>query len=155
MSLPSAPTAEIEGTKAQREAKVAHFIEDDGTGGLTRRIIGAAITVHRHLGPGLIEKAYERCLDAELRHLGITVDRQVEVSLDYRDVHLERSFRIDLWVERSVVVEIKSVSRLRPVHMAQVQTYLRLTDTQVGLLFNFNVEALVAGGFRRILRARQ
>jgi GxxExxY protein len=126
---------------------------DDGTGGLSGRVIGAAITVHRHLGPGALERAYELCLDAELRHLGIEAERQVSVGLHYRDVDLPRAYRIDLLVERQLVVEIKVVSKLRAVHLAQVQTYLRLTDTRVGLLFNFHVGALVDGGFRRILRA--
>lgn len=126
---------------------------DDGTGGLSGRVIGAAINVHRHLGPGALERAYELCLDAELRHMGIRAERQVPIGLDYRDVHLPGAYRIDLLVERKLVVEIKVASRLRAVHLAQVQTYLRLTDTRVGLLFNFHVDALVDGGFRRILRA--
>ena len=128
------------------------LIHDDGSAGLTNRIIGAAITVHRELGPGLLEKAYERCLFVELRHQGMRVERQVPVRIRYRGQPAIPGFRADLIVEDRVVVEGKVVSSLRPVHMAQVQTYLRFTDTPVGLLFNFNVEILARGGIRRILR---
>lgn len=130
------------------------LLEDDGTGGLAGRIIGAAIAVHRHFGPGLLEKTYERCLAAELRHTGLWVQRQVSFPLRYRDLHLEHGYRVDLWVERMVVVEVKVASKLSPLHMAQVQTYLRLSDSRVGLLLNFNVEVLANGGIRRILRSK-
>lgn len=128
---------------------------DDGTGGLTGKIIGAAITVHRHFGPGLLEKADELCLAAELEHLGLRVRRQVPVPLIFRNIRLECGYRIDLLVEDLVVVEVKAVERLAPVHVAQVMTYLGVTDLHVGLLFNFNVKALAAGGFRRILRKHE
>lgn len=129
-------------------------LRDDGTGGLTGKIIGAAIAVHRALGPGLLEKTYEVCFEAELRHLGIGVRRQVALPVVYRDVRLDCGYRIDLLVEGLVVVELKVVQKLAPVHVSQVLTYLRLADLPVGLLFNFNVNALAAGGFKRILLDR-
>jgi GxxExxY protein len=126
-------------------------LRDDGTGGLTRRIIGAGIEVHRRLGPGLLEKTYQVCFAAELRHRGISVECQVPLPVVYRDVRLDCGYRIDMLVEKTVVVELKVVEKLAPVHVSQVLTYLRLADLRVGLLFNFNVKALAAGGFRRIL----
>lgn len=127
-------------------------LRDDGTKGVTGKIIGAAITVHREFGPGLFESAYEKCLVVELRHVGLRVDTQVAVPLRYRDLHLDNAYRMDMMVEGKVVVELKAVEKLAPVHVTQVLTYLRLSGLQVGLLFNFNVEALVAGGWKRILR---
>ncbi len=129
-------------------------LRDDGTGGVTRNIIGAAMTIHRAFGPGLLEKTYEVCLDAELRHLGLRVRRQVPVPLAYRDVRLDCGYRIDMLVEERVVVELKVVEALAPVHVSQVLTYLRLSNLKVGLLFNFNVTALAAGGIKRILLDR-
>lgn len=124
---------------------------DDGTDGLTRKIIGAAITVHRALGPGLFENPYERCVGAELRHIGLSVRRQVPVSLSYRDLHLENAYRMDMVVEDAVVVEVKAADQLAPIHVTQVLTYLRLSGLRVGLIFNFNAEVLADGGIRRVL----
>lgn len=124
---------------------------DDDTGGLTGRIIGAAIEIHRVFGPGLLERTYEVCLEAELRHLGISSQRQVPLPVVYRDVRLDCGYRLDMLVEGTVVVELKVARQLAPVHVAQVLTYLRLSDLRVGLLFNFNVHTLAAGGFKRIL----
>jgi GxxExxY protein len=121
---------------------------------ITGQIIGAAIDVHRYLGPGLLEHTYEVCLDAALRRRGLQVERQVPVRVRYLDVDLECGYRIDMLVEREVVVEVKVVEKLAPVHTSQVLSYLRLADLHVGLLFNFNVAALVAGGWKRILRRR-
>jgi GxxExxY protein len=121
---------------------------------LTGTIIGGAIAVHRYLGPGLLEHTYEMCLEAELRQRGIRVERQVPVRVRYLDVDLDCGYRIDMLVERQVVVELKVVRQLAPVHVSQVLSYLRLAELHVGLLFNFNVDALVAGGWRRILRDR-
>jgi GxxExxY protein len=129
-------------------------LRDDGTGGLTSLIIGAGIEVHRHLGPGLLEKTYEVCFAAELRHRGVVVECQVPLPVVYRDVRLDCGYRIDMLVEKTVVVELKVVEKLTPVHVSQVLTYLRLADLGVGLLFNFNVKALAAGGFKRILLDR-
>lgn len=126
---------------------------DDGTGGLTNRIIGAAITVHRHLGPGLLESTYEACLALELRREGLRVERQVPMSLIYRGVRLDCAYRMDMRVEGLVVVELKVVAALGRVHVSQVLTYLRLAELRTGLLLNFNVDALAAGGIKRVLRA--
>lgn len=123
----------------------------DEINGITGRIIGGAISVHRHLGPGLLESTYEACLDAELRYLGLRVERQVPVRVVYRDVALEVAYRIDMLVERLVVVELKVVSKLCPVHVSQLLTYLRLRGLEAGLLLNFNVDALVNGGIKRVV----
>ncbi|MGH7482634.1 MAG: GxxExxY protein [Longimicrobiales bacterium] len=115
-------------------------------------MIGAAIEVHRYLGPGMLEHTYEVCLDAALRQRGLQVERQVPVRVRYLDVDLDCAYRIDMLVEREVVVELKVVQKLAPVHVSQVLSYLRLADLRVGLLFNFNVDALAAGGWKRVLR---
>ena len=109
--------------------------------------------MHRHLGPGLLESSYEACLAEELRLAGLTVRRQVEVPLEYRGLRLRCGYRIDMLVEETVIVELKVVAKLAKIHVAQVLTYLRLAELNVGLLFNFNVEALAAGGIKRILRS--
>jgi GxxExxY protein len=107
------------------------------------------------LGPGLLEKTYEVCFEAELRHRGISAERQVPLPVVYRDVRLDCGYRIDLLVEGLVVVELKVVEKLAPVHVSEILTYLRLADLGVGLLFNFNVTALAAGGIKRILLDRR
>jgi GxxExxY protein len=118
----------------------------------TGQVIGAAIDVHRYLGPGMLEHTYELCLDAALRLRGLKVERQVPVRVRYLDVDLDCGYRIDMLVERQVVVELKVVQALAPVHTSQVLSYLRFAELHVGLLFNFNVDALAAGGWKRILR---
>ena len=118
---------------------------------LTGRIIGAAIEVHRRLGPGLLESTYAACMIAELRSLGLHVERQVPVRVVYRDVDLECGYRIDLLVEQRVVVELKAVAALDRIHVSQVLTYLRLGGYEIGLLLNFNVVTLKAGGIRRVI----
>lgn len=123
----------------------------DPTDRMTRRIIGAAIEVHRELGPGLLESTYEACLAAELRYRGLRFEQQLAVPIVYRDARIASGYRIDLLVERTVVVELKVARRLDPVHVSQVLSYLRLAGLRVGLLFNFNVPALAAGGIRRVL----
>lgn len=119
---------------------------------LTRRIIGGAIEVHRHLGPGLLESTYETFLALELRIDGLRVERQVPVPVEYRGRRVECGYRIDMLVEKSVVVELKVVDAFHKVHVSQVLTYLRLAELRVGLLLNFNVDALSDGGIRRVLR---
>lgn len=116
---------------------------------LTHRIIAAAIEVHRHMGPGLLESAYEECLCHELELCGIRFERQKPVPLSYKGLRLENSYRIDLLVEGAVIVEIKTVERLLPVHEAQLLTYLRLSGTKLGLLINFNA-ALIKDGIKRL-----
>ncbi|MCB0758225.1 MAG: GxxExxY protein [Flavobacteriales bacterium] len=112
---------------------------------LSELIIGAAIEVHRELGPGLLESIYEHCLAQELRKLGFPVLRQHKVNVKYKGEQLDLGFRIDLWVDQRVIVEIKSVEAKHPVHAAQLLTYLKLTDCRLGLLINFNQETLVKG----------
>lgn len=119
---------------------------------LTSRIIGAAITVHRALGPGLLEATNETFLAAELRSQNLNVQRQVPVPVVYRGQRLEVGYRIDLLVERKVVVEVKVVESIAPVHVSQVLTYLRLANLEAGLIFNFNTDALAAGGIKRVVR---
>jgi GxxExxY protein len=108
-------------------------------------IIGAAIKVHRALGPGLLESAYQACLIYELRRLGLRVQTEVAVPVRYGEILLDCGYRLDLLVESAIIVEIKSVDRLIPLHSAQVLTYLRLTDALQVLLMNFNAVTLKAG----------
>jgi len=112
---------------------------------LTGRIIGAAITVHRALGPGLLESTYEACLAYELTDRGLLIRRQVPVPVVYRGVHLDCGYRLDLVVEDKVILEVKSVDKLQGVHSAQVLTYLRLSGYAAGLLMNFNARTLREG----------
>ena len=117
---------------------------------LTRQIIGAAIEVHRELGPGLLESAYEECLCHELRLRGLAFERQVPLPLVYKGAKLDCGYRIDVLVERRVVVEVKSVECVLPIHEAQLLTYLKLGGWRVGLLINFNVP-LLKDGIRRLI----
>jgi GxxExxY protein len=117
---------------------------------LTQRIIGCAITVHSTLGPGLLESAYQTCLILELRHAGLRVDVDVAVPIVYRGVRINCGYRLDVLVEGIVILELKTVSVILPVHEAQLLTYLKLTDKPVGLLFNFNVKLLKDGICRKI-----
>lgn len=125
-----------------------------GAGGelnrLTERIIGAAIEVHRHLGPGLLESAYGTCLAYELGQLGLAVERQKPLPLVYKDIRLDQGYRLDLLVEGQVIVELKVVDQLTPVHAAQVLSYLKLSGCNVGLLINFNTK-LLKEGIRRFI----
>ena len=113
-------------------------------------IIGAAMEVHRTLGPGLLESAYEACLAFELAERGLRLERQKPLPVVYREVKLDCGYRMDLLVESSVVVEIKSVEALAPIHTAQLLSYLRLAHCPLGLLINFNVEVLKEG-IRRVV----
>ena len=106
---------------------------------LTRRIIGSAIEVHRHLGPGLLESSYQECLTRELALRRLSFRTQQSAPVIYKGVRLEASYRLDLIVESVVVVEVKSVTSLNAVHQAQILTYMRIADCPVGLLINFNV----------------
>jgi GxxExxY protein len=121
-----------------------------GRSNLTEQIIGAAIKVHRRLGPGLLESAYEACLAYEFEKSGLIVDRQRPVPLVYEAVKLECGFRPDLIVNREVVIEVKCKELLHPVDYAQLLSYLRLLDLRVGLLINFHV-ALLKDGIKRIV----
>jgi GxxExxY protein len=117
---------------------------------ITENIIGAAIQVHRVLGPGLLESAYEACLVFELAKRGLRLEQQKPIPLIYEQVKLECGYRIDVLVEGSVVVEIKSVEALAPIHDAQVLSYLKLSGSKVALLINFNVRVL-KDGIRRFI----
>ncbi len=112
---------------------------------LTEQIIGCAIKIHRALGPGLLESAYQECLLFELRKAGLFVEREKPLPLIYEEVKLECGYRIDLLVEKQIVIEIKSVEVLNDVHTAQVLTYLKLSNCRIGLLINFNVAQLTKG----------
>jgi GxxExxY protein len=117
---------------------------------LTKKIIGAAIEVHRRLGPGLLESTYETCLCYELNLLGLEVARQVPVPIFYRDVKLDSGYRIDIIVKEEVIVEIKSVASLLPIHEAQLLSYLKHNGGGRGLLINFNVK-LLKNGIKRLI----
>lgn len=119
---------------------------------LTEKIIGLAIEVHRALGPGLLESAYEECLCHDLKGAGFGVRRQVPVPLVYREIRLDSGYRADVLVNDSVLLEIKSIERLMPIHEAQMLTYLKLAKVKTGLLLNFNVEVL-RQGIRRFVQS--
>ena len=116
---------------------------------LTRQMIGAAIEVHRALGPGLLESAYEACLIYELKLKQLKVDHQKPQPIFYKEVILDCGYRLDLVIEDRVIVEIKSISNVAPIHIAQLLSYLRLSACKVGLLINFNVKML-KDGIRRL-----
>jgi len=116
---------------------------------LTEQIIGAAIEVHRTLGPGLLESAYEECLCHELYLRGLSFARQIPLPVFYKGLHLDCGYRIDIMVQSAVILELKCVDRILPVHEAQLLTYLKLTGKRVGLVLNFHVAALVRGGIVR------
>ena len=118
---------------------------------LTHDVIGASIEVHRHLGPGLLESAYRKCLCRELMLRGIPFKREEPLPLEYKGIRLECGYRVDILVDGIVVVETKSVEEFSPIHDAQLLTYLRLGGWRVGLLINFNVVVLKNGIHRKIL----
>jgi len=122
-------------------------VDEDG---LSKEIIGAAIEVHRHLGPGLLESAYQQCLAHEFSQRSIPFELEKPVPVEYKGVRLDCGFRLDSLVGGSVVVELKAVDRLTAVHEAQVLTYLRLTGCKPGLLLNFN-EWRLADGIKRLV----
>ena len=117
---------------------------------LSKRIIAAAIEVHRNIGSGLLESAYERCLYKELDEAGIDVERQVELPVNYKGMCLNCGYRLDLVVNKLVIVELKVVRRLEPIHDAQLLTYLRLSGMKLGILLNFNV-LLMRDGIKRVV----
>ena len=123
-------------------------MEDDELGTL---MIGCAIQVHRALGPGLLESVYEACLNHELGKTGIEVKRQVTVPFTYDGVRFDDGFRIDILFGNRLIVEVKSVEKLLPIHSAQLLTYLKLTDLRIGYLLNFNVVQMRHGGIKRLV----
>ncbi|MCH7727930.1 MAG: GxxExxY protein [Planctomycetes bacterium] len=120
-------------------------------GEITGEIYGAAIEVHKELGPGLLESAYEECLCRELSLRSLSFERQVPQPVHYKGVKLDCGYRLDVIVDKKVLLEIKSVESIAPVHEAQLLTYLKLSGIRVGLLMNFNVELMKDGIRRRVL----
>jgi GxxExxY protein len=118
---------------------------------LTREIIGGAIEVHKHLGPGMLESAYEECLSYELKSRGLSIERQKPVPVVYKEVRLECGYRIDILVNDMVIVELKSVDALARIHEAQILTYMRFAKKNIGLLMNFNITVLKNGIKRYVL----
>ena len=125
-------------------------MEEQGENALTEKIIGAAIEVHRHLGPGLLESIYEECLCYELSQLGLQFQRQVYVPITYKGLKLESTYKMDLVVEDVIVVEIKATEAPSPIHHSQLLTYLKVSNKRVGLLINFNV-AVLKNGLKRVV----
>jgi GxxExxY protein len=117
----------------------------------TSPIIASAIEVHRHLGPGLLESAYEECLCHELHLRNITFERQVSLPVLYKGLPLDCGYQIDLIVQDEVVLELKSIEKILPIHQAQLLTYMKLAKKSVGLLINFNMPLLTQGIIRRVL----
>jgi len=120
------------------------------TNAISERVIGAAIEVHRQLGPGLLESSYHGCLCRELELRGIPHNSQVALPLEYKGIQIAKGYVIDLLIEDSLIVEIKSVDKLLPIHVSQLVTYMRLKSVSAGLLINFNVHTLFHG-LKRIL----
>lgn len=112
---------------------------------ITRRIIGCAIEVHKILGPGMLESAYEECLAFELKNAGFSIERQKPISIVYQEIKLDFGYRIDILVDNAVVIELKTVDAFAPVHEAQILTYMKFAKKNLGLLINFNVVLLKTG----------
>ena len=132
---------------------IHHGGTEDTEGSSHRRthdIVGAAIEVHRRLGPGLLESAYETCLCRELYLRRVEFRQQVALPVEYRGINLDCGYRLDILVEQSVIIEVKALAKVLPIHRAQVLTYLRLTGLRLGLLINFNVDVLRHGVYRLI-----
>jgi GxxExxY protein len=135
-----------ETTEFETSAKLSGLADNE----ITEKIIGAAIEVHRHLGPGLLESAYEECFCYELRQMGIAFERQVRLPIQYKGLRIESAHKMDVVVEDSVVVEIKATDGIAPVHCAQLLTYLKFFGKRVGLVINFNVPVL-KDGLKRVV----
>ena len=112
---------------------------------ISYQIIGAVYKIHSELGPGLLESTYEACLEYELSQMGLKVERQKALPIQYYDVNIEAGFRIDLLVEECIILELKSVDAIKPIHKAQLMTYLKLSGLRLGLLLNFNVKDMKKG----------
>ncbi|MDN3432648.1 MULTISPECIES: GxxExxY protein [unclassified Pseudoalteromonas] len=116
---------------------------------LTHKVIGCAIEVHKHLGPGLLESSYESCLMYELNQSGLLAIAQAELPIKYKNVSIDTGYRLDILLPDKLIVELKAVDKLRPIHSAQLMTYLKLTGIRTGLLVNFN-EVKLVDGIKRI-----
>lgn len=125
-------------------------VVDAVTNEIARRAIDCAFAVHRALGPGLLESVYEACLACELGHAGLQYRRQFPLPVVYRELELEAGYRLDLLVENRIVIEIKAVEAIAPVHVAQTLTYLRLSGCKLGYLINFNV-SMLKDGIKRLV----
>ena len=121
---------------------------------ITKNIIGAAIEVHRALGPGLLESAYQECLFYELKIIGYSVQKEISQPITYKDITLDHGYRIDLLVENKIVIELKTVEKFTDVHTAQILTYLKLGDYPIGLLLNFNTK-LLKNGIKRFINTTE
>ncbi len=126
------------------------MISEDEINRISNVVIGCAIEVHKVLGPGLLESAYQHCLAWELRQAGLVVVEQVAIPIQYKSVAIANAYRLDMVVENELVLELKAVERLEPVHVAQMLTYLRANRFRLGLLLNFNVESM-RKGIKRIV----
>lgn len=124
---------------------------DERTNEISGLVLDSVIAIQKALGPGLLERTYAECLAHRLAKAGLVVEREVTLDLVFEGLTIPAAYRIDLWVERRVVVEVKAIDRLAPVHEAQVLTYLRMSKTRLGILVNFNHYPLVDGGFRRLV----
>jgi GxxExxY protein len=144
-------TENKKGVRMDESWFVGENVDEHYGAGVTRGIIGAAIEVHRQLGPGLLESTYKACLAHELAERGIAYVCEVPLPVEYKGVRLDCGYRLDLIVEQTVIVELKSVDALHPVHEAQLLTYMKLSNHRVGLLINFNVTMLKSGIRRLIL----
>jgi len=121
------------------------MMDSDELDQLSKEVIGAAIEVHRVLGPGLLESAYEESLAGELTNRGIKVERQIAIPVRYKELRIEDGYRIDMLVRKELILELKSVDSFQPVHTAQMLTYLKMTGFRLGLLLNFKVDAMRKG----------
>jgi GxxExxY protein len=131
------------------QSNTEFFVEND----ITQRILKCAYTVHTALGPGLLESAYENCLYYELVQEGLVVEKQKALPLVYKEVMMDAGYRIDLLVENKVIIEVKSVEAIHELHIAQVLTYLKLSNLRFGLLINYNVKSL-KDGIRRVINSK-
>jgi len=118
---------------------------------LSNRVIGCALEVHRHLGPGLLESTYEQSLAHELKSEGISFKLQHPLPVQYKDIKLDCGYRVDLLIDNTIIVELKSVEKILPIHQAQLLTYMRLSGVKIGLLINFNVKYIKDGIKRMVL----
>lgn len=117
---------------------------------ISKIIVNSAFDVHKELGPGLLESVYENCLLYELEELGLKVKQQPALPVYYKGIRMDIGFRLDLWVEEKVIIEVKAVKELEDIHLAQILNYLKLTDNKLGLLINFNVP-LLKQGIKRVI----
>jgi len=131
-------------------AETAEINKEERLNKITETIIGVAVDVHRAMGPGLLESAYEACMVYDLTHAGLKVEHQKPLPIIYRGVRLDCGYRLDLVIENEIILELKSVERLLPIHKAQLISYLKLSHCNIGLLINFNVRIL-KDGIQRIV----